>query len=427
MTSEAQNQRKHFFLWGIVLIFSVFIGISLGIILSLTSTKSDVIASGVYIEGIDVGGKNYEQAYSLLAEKLPLSDLEEDITLYWQENFYNFSPQNIKAKLDLERGLQEAMDLGKNKGFFNNFYERYLLKTQGKNIKVHLIVDKQALEMFVSQLAEKIDKEPLDAQIIVGADNSIYVMGEKHGQKLNQGQTCQKIEQTILEKNKHLFLPVQLWAADVTAKKIHDRGIKSLLATSITHFSPTKENRVYNISVAAKAIDDLMLKPGATFSFNKIVGPRSQEAGYKTAGVIINNEMVEGIGGGVCQVSSTLYNAVLQADLEIVERVNHSTPVAYLPLGQDATVAYDYLDFKFKNNTANYIFIKAQASNNSIMIRIFGADEPKKQVSVFSETVYQDDNKIKVNTWRNVQINGKESKKEIIGRSTYIIKKENSF
>jgi vancomycin resistance protein YoaR len=121
-----------------------------------------------------------------------------------------------------------------------------------------------------------------------------------------------------------------------------------------------------------EALDGVVLTPGEEFSFNKTVGERTASAGYKEALIIVNDEFVPGLGGGVCQVSSTLYNAVENANLTITERHPHSLEITYVPPGQDATVAYPYLDFKFANNTSGLLLIRSSIHGNTLTFELYG-------------------------------------------------------
>ena len=129
-------------------------------------------------------------------------------------------------------------------------------------------------------------------------------------------------------------------------------------------------NRRINIELAVDAINNTLLIPGGGFSFNKVVGPRSKEKGFKESTQIIKGELRSGVGGGICQASSTLYNAVDVKGLEVIELHHHSQQVGYVPKGRDATVAWQYLDFKFKNNLASPIIIKAKMEENKLIISI---------------------------------------------------------
>lgn len=418
MASGAHQQRIFFFIWGVVLCLAAFFGVGLGLVCGLSDLGNNAIAPGVYLEGIDVGGQTPEEALRTLAKQLDYAELQRDLVLNWQGEKWQLAPNSLGIGLDLNRGIEEAFKVGRGKGFFADLYDRYAAKTEGRDIPLQLIINEDQLKAYLQDLAKEINRQPIDAQLLTNPDDTIQIIGEKPGQRLNLARASKEIKEKIRQKDKEINLPVELWQAPVTVQKIQERGIKRLLASFTTAFSTANSNRAYNIYVAAKAIDGTMLKPGETFSFNKIVGPRSQEAGYKTAGVIVNNELVDGIGGGVCQVSSTLYNAVLLANLEIVERNNHSKSVAYLPLGRDATVAYDYLDFKFKNNSKAYVLIRAESEDGRLMIRLFGDKNPAEKVDILTE-INGGEGASTVNTWRIVKKNGREIKRELVAKSTY--------
>lgn len=144
---------------------------------------------------------------------------------------------------------------------------------------------------------------------------------------------------------------------------------------SYTTYGGGSSGRIANIQLACGSCNDVILNPGDTFSYNDTVGERTIERGFQSAPVIANGQLVPGIGGGICQVSSTLYAACLNAGLEIVERYPHSKPVAYIPSGMDATVSWGTLDYKFKNNTEYPVKIQASYANGAISVQILGTRE----------------------------------------------------
>ncbi|MBS4025116.1 MAG: VanW family protein, partial [Clostridia bacterium] len=168
----------------------------------------------------------------------------------------------------------------------------------------------------------------------------------------------------------------------IATEAIESFGINSLLGKFTTRFNPLAENRVHNIRLAANSIDDYLIPPGAVFSFNGVVGPRTVENGYREAPVIVDNQLTIGLGGGICQVSSTLYNGVLLANLPIIERRRHSLQVDYIAVGVDATIVYHYVDLKFMNNTDSHLLIKATMEEDRLVVRVFGNESFKKQVEV---------------------------------------------
>jgi vancomycin resistance protein YoaR len=219
------------------------------------------------------------------------------------------------------------------------------------------------------------------------------------------------------------------------------KGIDGEVSHFRTHYSETG-NRAKNIQVACRHINGTVLKPGDIFSYNQVVGPRDTDSGFHMAPVIIKGKLQPGMGGGVCQVSSTLYNAVLLADLKIAHREHHAFPVHYLPAGRDATVAYGDKDFQFQNNTDGVIAIAASGADGQVSMRIFGRRVPNREVIIErtnlstwgpGREIVKDSSKPKgyqdvletghaghrVTVWRIVKIAGHEVRREMVSRDFY--------
>jgi len=172
--------------------------------------------------------------------------------------------------------------------------------------------------------------------------------------------------------NKQVVLPIEETNPNVTQDQV--QGINEVVLGSFTtYFDASVEGRSFNIKKSADQINDIVLGPGDRFYFNTVVGNASKENGYALATVIVNKEFVPGYGGGVCQTSSTLYNAVAKAGLEMIEVHHHSKPVGYVPIGHDATVAYPYLDFKFSNNRPYPVVLKSSVKGGSLQIEVRSA------------------------------------------------------
>jgi len=144
----------------------------------------------------------------------------------------------------------------------------------------------------------------------------------------------------------------------------------AVLGEYTTKFTAEPKSRNENISHAANAINGVVVEPGEVFSYNKAIGPTTKKAGYKRARIFIRGKKAFGYGGGVCQVSSTLYNAAAAADMEIVERHNHSLPVEYVPKGKDAATSYGGIDFRFKNSRSYPVAIETSVTENSLTVQI---------------------------------------------------------
>lgn len=161
--------------------------------------------------------------------------------------------------------------------------------------------------------------------------------------------------------------------ADLTEKlqRVHEKR----LSTYTTHYDPALTNRTRNIELSVEAIDHYVVLPGEVFSFNRVVGPRTSERGYLPAAVIVQGEYTEGIGGGICQTSSTLFNSVDAAGLRIIQRVSHSKQVTYVPAGWDATVSWGGPDFQFQNQLNEPILLTAKAQTGKLTVEVYASSD----------------------------------------------------
>ncbi len=288
----------------------------------------------------------------------------------------------------------------------------------------------------VAELKQKVDRQPTNA--IVDKTDGKTIIPEQNGIVMDAAQA-----QIIIGDGTapQYTIPVSVTPATVT-KEVLDRALfRDVLSSASTNLNTGNQSRTSNVTLAAKYMNDTILNPGEEFSYNGIVGPRTPERGFKTAGAYVNGKVIDDVGGGVCQPSSTLYMAVLRADLEVTERTNHSMTVAYTPLGQDATVSYGSLDFKFKNNTPYPIKIVAVREGGEMKTTIYGTKSSDKTVKLETEvletldptTVEKKDASLKPGakkvdqtattgyktvTYKYVTENG-ETKKEVANHSSY--------
>lgn len=237
-------------------------------------------------------------------------------------------------------------------------------------------------------------------------------------------------------------LPLTLLAPDVTVKSLQAEGIERKIIQFSTQLGASGPGRVHNITAAANAVDGMILKPGDEFNYAEVVEKAQQKYGFKEAPVIVSGKLVPGIGGGICQVSSTLYNAVLLTGLEVTERRNHSLPVNYLPKGQDATFAEGYLNFRFRNNTGKHLLIQAEVIGRTLTLKFFGTFPKDTVYSLQSKTLqnipapmkYVQDGSLSpgqhrvlqngkpgyvVETYRIKKVNGKVTERVKISRDIY--------
>jgi len=342
-------------------------------VLAITTLYSRTFYKGIYVEQVDISGKNIIDAKRLVEEKLN-NELEENkIILVYGEKSWQISPDKISLSFKTEEALKNAYQQGRQGSVFKRLYDIVTLRRNNFHTVVEPEFDISALKGILEEIKAEVDKPEADASVNISG-REITFREDAVGYNLDIESNCKIIEGRI--KNKQLGkieLLVEKKVPRITYEAIKD--INKPISTSRTRYNASNYNRSYNIRIACEKINNTILMPGDVFSMDKTLGARTSENGYREAPVIIKNELINGIGGGVCQVTTTLYVAVLKAMLEVVERTPHSLPLGYVPPGQDATIAENSIDFKFKNNLSHPIFIGATASGGNLDITIFGISE----------------------------------------------------
>lgn len=273
-------------------------------------------------------------------------------------------------------------------------------------------------ELTIGDFDGAVYADPVDAHFEL-ENGEVKVVDETNGRYINKEEAAVLLE-NVREGGEPVEIPFEYSYPNVKAADIKDKLFANSMASYSTSYGSSTANRASNVALAASKINGKILMPGDVFSFNDTVGRRSVANGFKTATEYVDGKSVEGIGGGTCQVSSTLYNAVLYADLEIVTRTNHMFTVSYVPNGQDATVADSGPDFKFKNNTAYPIKISASAGGGTITVAIIGTNwEPNHEVKISNSTSYSAKGDTFVKSTRTVYANGSVIKSEALPSSTY--------
>lgn len=263
------------------------------------------------------------------------------------------------------------------------------------------------LEINIEKIHEEIYSEPENAYIIqepfelnIGSPGTDFAISLEEAKNLLQ------------EEKSEYIIPLKIIPQEIGVEDLGNEVFADNLGNYSSKYSVSNKNRTINVELATKKINNVILLPGETFSYNQVVGERTFSNGFREASVYTSSGVVNGLGGGICQVSSTLYNAVLLANLEIVERKNHSYAVSYVPLGRDATVSYGSIDFKFKNNRKYPIKIVSSAQNGVLNISIMGIKEEleydvsittKKLKTIPFQTKYIQDTSMAPGTQRQTQ------------------------
>lgn len=273
----------------------------------------------------------------------------------------------------------------KKEEFKNKIIEQVKNQLNGKRIEYLEIPveEKQPDKINIEKIREEIYKEAQDAYY---EENPFKLYKEINGVDLKI--SIEEAKRILEEQKKEYIIPLNITKPKVTTSNLkYENFFPEQISKYLTRYDESNINRSTNIKLASEKIDGTILMPGETFSYNKTVGKRTEKAGYKEAGVYMNGKVVDGIGGGICQVSSTLYNAVLEANLEIVERKNHHFITSYVPVSKDATVSYGTIDFKFKNTRSYPIKITCKSQNGICEITINGIKEETEYEVVIEEKV----------------------------------------
>lgn len=235
------------------------------------------------------------------------------------------------------------------------------------------VFSKEANKIDIDAIHSEIYKEAQDASYTT---NPYVVYPSSNGLDFNI--SIDEAKALITGDKDSYTIPLKTLYPNVKTSDIGIEAFPNLLSSYSTSFASSSSNRATNVSLATNKINGKVLMPGEVFSFNDTVGKRTPQAGFKVAGVYMNGQVATDYGGGICQVSSTLYNAVLRANLEIVDRSNHMFEVGYVPIGTDATVSWGAPDFKFKNSRSYPIKIVTSSSNRKCVVKFYGLKESEE-------------------------------------------------
>ncbi len=252
-----------------------------------------------------------------------------------------------------------------------------------------------AAERFFTAMAKSVDRPAQDASFAIGANNSVSVVPARSGVVVDQKATGRAIIAAALEPGDRVArVQLRRQAPTITTRQARGMGITGLVGAYETIYGG-EENRLHNVRLVASLIDGKLIAPGATFSFNGTTGERGEDKGFREAPVIINGELQTGIGGGVCQVSTTVFNAAYEAGLPITARTNHALFISHYPQGRDATVNYPDTDLKFRNDTSKWLLLRTFVGSSSLTVALYGAPQHRRVESEVGDLVVTGDTPVK--------------------------------
>lgn len=341
-----------------------------------------ILPKNVYVDDMSIGEEPLEKTLEFLDARVN-NILNRKISVI--SNYNNntrsqeFSLRELGYKSNIHEVKEDISRIINNDLKLISKYRNYKkIEENGKKFEIKYSLDYDEFIKALEAFDNRVLKKPVNAEQLF-EEGEFIVIGGDIGYKFDKDKLYKELNESIDDLNsRDVFLDLKVVEPEITTEDIEKRGIKEKVASYTTQFNPGNKERSANVRLAAKKIKGTVIAPGETFSFNETVGQRTVERGFKEAGVYIRGRVDKDIGGGICQVSTTLYNATLFHDLDIVERSNHSLTVPYVPLSRDAAVNWGTKDFKFKNNTEYYIYIDAVTSNNKITFDLYSTRSDKE-------------------------------------------------
>lgn len=430
---------------GILLLLILFISV----IFSILNIGNDKIIKGVKIGNVDVSDLSMEEATNKVNTYYKEKTLS-DINVEYEEMQEIINIEQLNPSIDIDKIVKKAMLIGKSGNIIKDNYQILFTLVFKNNLKYDVKLDEKEINKKIEELNSKLPGALQKTNYYIEDENLIIIKGKK-GIEINKEEFIKKINETIKKEEKRFEIPVEnsvpeeidiekiykeiykeaknayieenptqvhaqvngvdfaisleqakqiiseekeeyviplkITIPEITLDDLSKEAFPQILGTFTTTYSASNENRETNLKLSSEKINGTIIMPGEIFSYNKIVGERTIAKGYKEAAVYSGGKVINGIGGGICQLSSTLYNAVVYANLEIVSRSNHMFLTSYVTAGRDATVSWGTLDFSFKNTRKYPIKVVSIVKNGLVTVEIQGLKEEKEYEVVIENKV----------------------------------------
>lgn len=331
---------------------------------------------GLTIDGHSLSHQSMDEVDSYLQERNTQSQSIRIVDPKGKETTIHLADLGIT--IDRIGTVTDVMDYGYESDVMTYVMHRVDALLHGKEMNIRYKVDGPMAESYFLNYAKAMGQVGTNATITLEGDKVVHHPA-KVGRKLDVTATMKRLQEQLQEGKVETLEPVINESAQPTITDKDLVSITSILGSFTTYFDGSNTSRAHNIHLASQKIHQTFIPAGGIFSFNQVVGERTPEAGYDDAPVFMGGRLVPGIGGGICQVSSTLFNTALLSGMDIVERDTHFAPVSYIPVGLDATVAWGYIDFQFKNPYSHPIYVIAEEGAGYVTITILGAKEDVPQ------------------------------------------------
>jgi vancomycin resistance protein YoaR len=416
------------------------------VVVNVNATADDVILDGIYMGSIDLSGLTVEQAKSKVSSYVETLKTRNVTFGAVGDHYVSVMAGDLGLTWENESDIDVAASLGKKGNIVKRYKAIQDLKQGNKIYSLELSFDKDIIKSVLEEQCTEYDIKALNATM-TKVDGEFVIQDGQTGEAVNIEQSLEKIYEYLTNDWNYVDASIDL-VIDVTEPKGSREQLSKLtdvLGTYSTSYSTSSSARCKNVENGCRLINGTLLYPGDEFSTYETIKPFTEENGYYPAGSYLNGKVVESLGGGICQVSTTLYNAVLLSELDVTERNNHSMIVTYVKPSMDAAIAESAgKDFKFVNNYDNPIYIEGATKDKEITFTIYGIDtrDAGHKVSYESEvltTTQPDHEEITASSslavgdidvqsahvgytaqlWKIVTENGVEVSREVINKSSY--------
>lgn len=397
---------------GLILISIIFVASILNFRISnIVNSWEGKVYNGVSINGVDVSGLSKVSLSEFLLEEFSEPTKEGKVKFTLGDKVLEVSYKELGLTYDYDKAIVEAFNFSEDFSYYEKVNQIFNPK-KSLNITLEEKFDaNKVIDILYEKLSNTFNVSPVDAKASI-VNGQVVVTESSSGIEVDKEALIKMINDSTPNSASQNGFEVPTKSVDPRISSDVLGKINGKLGSYTTTFKSSSKERATNVELSANVINGVLLMPGESFSFNKTVGPRTRERGYKDAAIIVGDVYESGLGGGICQTSSTLHQAVIRSGIIPTQRKNHSLPTSYMPLGFDAVVAWGSLDYVFKNPYDFPILIDVSTANRTLTISIYG------DVTLVDKTYSMESE-----TYESVPYTTKEVKDNTLSKGQKVVKK----
>lgn len=440
------DKKKKNIIFGLITIILIIV---LGVIFYFNSINEkiskweDKVYPNVEVYGVDIGGLSKEEAKNKLNDNLQELIMDKKLLVTDGNKTIELNYSELKPEYKIDEIVDNALNYGKDKNLFqkNSLIEGNKIT----ELDAQITYDENQLLAFEEKVKESFNVAPKNAEVTVNS-GKVSIKDEVIGKSIDENELHKKLLENIngnVDEEKTIEIVLKDTQPKIKAEDL--KKITGKISEYSSSYVNTGDGRVKNMQIAAETVSGTIIMPGEEFSYNELIGDTTPDKGYEKANTYVGDEIVPDYGGGICQVSTTLYRAVMRANIRSTERMNHSMIVSYSEPGLDATVANGYIDYKFVNTYDFPIYIQGYVNGGVVNFSIYGnveamGNKTYELISVVNEkiapeVVYKEDNTLeegkevvksygmtgyKATAYQVTYENGVEVNRELISNDTYL-------